>query len=50
MAKSNAPKRSWIWVFFAAACLLQLAAWAAWLTVASKHRVAEVPVVTNPRR
>ena len=38
--------RSRWWIFFAALCVLQLAAWVAWLMVASRHPVAEVPLAT----
>jgi len=38
--------RSHWWIFFAVLCLLQLAAWVAWLMVASRHPVAEVPLAT----
>ena len=42
------PSRLWLW--FAAACVLQIAVWGAWITFASKHRVQEVPLATaRPR-
>jgi hypothetical protein len=39
------PSRLWLW--FVAAFVLQAAAWTAWFTIASKHRVEEVPLVTR---
>lgn len=41
------PSRLWIWVL--AAFALQIVAWGVWLTIASKHRVAEVPLATGGR-
>jgi hypothetical protein len=35
-----------IWIV-AAAFVVQIAVWAAWITFASKHRVAEVPLATG---
>jgi hypothetical protein len=43
----NAP-RSKLWLWIVAALALQLAAWAVWFTIASKNRVAEVPLATRP--
>lgn len=40
----NKPSRLWIW--FAAACIVQVAVWTGWIVFASKHRVAEVPLAT----
>jgi hypothetical protein len=40
------PSRLWLW--FVAAFLLQFAAWGVWLTIASRHKVAEVPLVKTP--
>lgn len=40
------PSRLWLW--FVAAFLVQLVAWATWLVIASQHRVQEVPLV-QPR-
>ncbi len=37
------PSRLWLW--FVAAFAVQLFAWGCWLTLASRHRVLEVPVV-----
>jgi hypothetical protein len=42
------PSRLWLW--FAAACVLQIVVWGTWITFASKHRVQEVPLATaRPR-
>jgi hypothetical protein len=40
----NAEKKSRAWLWFVAAFALQLGAWTAWFTIASKHKVAEVPL------
>jgi hypothetical protein len=42
--KSTKGTKLWLWIL--AAFLLQLAAWGAWLTIASRHKVAEVPLAT----
>ena len=39
------PSRLWLWVV--AAFLVQFAAWGTWLVIASKHKVAEVPLVKS---
>jgi len=39
------PSRLWLWIV--AAFVIQAAAWTAWFTIASKHRVAEVPLATG---
>lgn len=39
--------RPWLWIILVLA--LQLGAWTAWLTIASKHKVAEVPLETKTR-
>jgi hypothetical protein len=39
-----------MWVLFLALILLQLAAWTAWLVIASKHKVAEVPLAPQAHR
>ncbi len=39
-------KKSKLWLLFAAAGALQLAAWTAWFVIASHHPVAEVPLTT----
>ncbi len=46
---ARAPK-SRMWVLFLALILLQLAAWTAWLVIASKHKVAEVPLAPQAHR
>ena len=40
-------KKSKLWLFFAAAIALQLAAWTAWFVIAAHHPVAEVPLATT---
>jgi len=42
--------RSYLWLIFVAVIALQLAAWTVWFIIAARHPVAEVPVVTAPRR
>ena len=42
--------RSRLWLIIVAVIALQLAAWTAWFIIAARHPVAEVPVVTAPRR
>ena len=42
------PARSRLWLWVLAAFAVQLAVWAAWLTYAGRHPVAEVPVVKSP--
>lgn len=39
-----AEGKSRLWLWFVGAFVLQLAAWAAWFSIASKHKVAEVPL------
>jgi hypothetical protein len=46
MNSPAAPRRSWLWLWILFAFILQLAAWGAWLYVASRHRVDEVPLAT----
>jgi hypothetical protein len=42
----NPPRRpSRLWLWFVAAFAVQLIAWGAWLMIASRHRVQEVPLV-----
>lgn len=45
----TAPKKSHLWLWFVAAFLVQLGAWTAWFVIASKHKVAEVPLATAAR-
>lgn len=40
------PRGSRLWLWIVVAFLLQLAAWGAWLYLASSHKVAEVPLAT----
>jgi hypothetical protein len=42
--KSTKGTKLWLWILVA--FLLQLAAWGAWLTIAARHKVAEVPLAT----
>lgn len=44
-ANSSRPARSWIWLWFVAAFVLQGAVWTAWFVIASHHRVEAVPLV-----
>ena len=43
----NPKSKIWLWVV--AACVLQVAVWFAWITIASRHRVAEVPLAPAVR-
>jgi hypothetical protein len=36
----------WLWIVVAI-FVVQIGVWAAWITFASKHRVAEVPLTTG---
>ena len=45
----NPKKKSRLWLWFVAAFLLQLGAWAAWFTIAAQHKVQEVPLATSRR-
>jgi hypothetical protein len=38
-----------VWWLIVAVLLLQLAAWTAWLVIASHHKVAEVPLAPQAR-
>jgi hypothetical protein len=42
-----ARKGSRLWLWFVAAFLVQLGAWATWLVIASRHPVQEVPLVRS---
>lgn len=44
----NKSRGSRLWLWILVAFLVQLAAWGAWLYVASTHQVAEVPLA-SPR-
>jgi hypothetical protein len=46
---SPVPK-SRLWLWFVAAFALQAAAWATWFTIASQHKVREVPLATQHAR
>jgi hypothetical protein len=37
--------RLWLWIVVA--FVIQAAAWTTWFTIASRHRVAEVPLATG---
>jgi hypothetical protein len=37
-------RRSKLWLWFVAAFLVQAVVWTTWLTIASHHRVQEVPL------
>jgi hypothetical protein len=39
------PSRLWLW--FAAACAFQAAVWTAWLVIAARHKVEEVPLASG---
>lgn len=42
MTPASKPSRLWLW--FVAACLLQAGVWTVWITLASQHKVKEVPL------
>jgi hypothetical protein len=37
------PSRSRLWLWFVAAFLVQITVWSAWIVIASKHKVQEIP-------
>lgn len=39
-------KRSKLWLWFVLAFVLQFGAWVAWFTIATQHKVQEVPLAT----
>ena len=43
----NRAKKSKLWLFFVAACALQIVAWTAWFIIAAHHPVEEVPLATT---
>ena len=43
-----AEKKSKLWLWFVAAFVVQLTAWAVWFVIAKNHPVQEVPLV-QPR-
>lgn len=47
MNAENNGEKSRLWLWCVAVMALQAAVWAAWLTVASHHKVAEVPLVQS---
>jgi hypothetical protein len=52
MTDSAAPagaKPSRLWLWFLAAFVVQAAMWTAWLVLASRHRVMEVPIAVAER-
>lgn len=40
------PKKSRLWLWFVFAFVVQISVWSTWVTIASKNRVQEVPLVT----
>jgi hypothetical protein len=50
LAGSGPRRRNPLWWIVVGAFLVQLAAWAAWFTIASHHRVQEVPLATGATR
>lgn len=49
MSMNPTKKSSRLWLWFVAAFVVQATVWTAWITLASKHRVAEVPLATSTR-
>lgn len=45
-----ATPKSRLWLWFVAAFLIQAAAWTVWFTIASRHKVQEVPLATGGAR
>lgn len=41
------PGQSRLWIWFLLLMALQAGAWTAWLTIASKNKVAEVPLAVS---
>ena len=48
VTKPARPSLLWLW--FVAAFLVQIGAWAAWFTIAAQHKVQEVPLTTTRAR
>ncbi len=46
MDTAVAPVKSRLWLWFVLAFVVQAAAWTAWFTIAARHKVQEVPLVT----
>lgn len=44
----NNPLRTKPWLWIILAFVVQLTAWGIWFTLASKNKVAEVPLQTGP--
>jgi hypothetical protein len=40
-------RRSYLWLWFVGAFLIQAGAWTAWFIIAGKHPVEEVPLVSS---
>jgi hypothetical protein len=49
-ATERATKPSRLWLWFVLAFVVQAAAWATWLIIASHHKVAEVPLAESSKR
>lgn len=47
MTTTLTQKKSRLWAWFVFAFLVQAGAWTAWLAIAAKHRVQEVPLVVE---
>ena len=47
MSGGNHEGKSRLWLWFVALMVVQAAVWTAWLTIASHHKVAEVPLVRS---
>lgn len=45
-APNRGAKSSKLWLWFVALFALQFAVWGAWITLASRNKVAEVPLAT----
>lgn len=46
-APPETAPRSRLWLWFVAAFVIQASVWTAWIIIASKNKVAEVPVITR---
>ena len=46
----NTERKSRLWLWFVAGAVLHVGVWSAWIVVASKNRVAEVPLATTRGR
>lgn len=47
VGKPAPARKSRLWLWIVVAFVVQIAAWTAWFTIASRHRVAEVPLATE---